>query len=115
MDKKANPLLLASHLNAFQENLPWSSEVREIFARNGMLETYLLKVEDRLNDVEPNFIEKTLVQRMTDQYNQTSLGTINSSSKLQVLSRLKDTPGRESYLKDVEISKHRVALTRFRL
>ena len=115
MDKKANPLLLASHFDAFNENLPWSSEVREIFARNGMLETYLLKIEGRLDDVEPNYLEKTLVQRMTDQYNQTSLGTINSSRKLKVLSRLKDTPGRETYLKDVEITKHRVALTRFRL
>ena len=115
MDKKANPLLLASHADAFVENLPWYSEVKEIFARNGMLETYLLKVEDRLDVIEPNYLEKTLVQRMTDQYNQTSLGTINSISKLKLLSRLKETPGRESYLKDVEISKHRVALTRFRL
>ena len=82
MDKKGNSLLLASHFDAFNENLPWSSEVKEIFARNGMLETYLLKLEDRLDDVEPNYIEKTLVQRMTDQYNQTSFGTINSSSKL---------------------------------
>ena len=115
MDKKANSLLLASHFDAFEENLPWSSEVKEIFARNGMLETYLLKVEDRLRNMEPNYIEKTLVQRMTDQYNQTSLGTINSSSKLKILARLKDTPGRESYLKEVEISKHRVAMARFRL
>ena len=104
MDKKANSLLLASHFDAFEENLPWSSEVKEIFARNGVLETYLLKVEDRLRDMEPNYIEKTLVQRMTDQYNQTSLGTINSSSKLKILARLKDTPGRESYLKEVEIT-----------
>ena len=80
-----------------------------------MLETYLHKVEDRLSDVEPNYVEKTLVQRMTDQYNQASFGTINSSSKLKVLSRLKDSPGRESYLREVEISKHRIALTRFRL
>ena len=65
--------------------------------------------------METNYIEKTLVQRMTDQYNQTSLGTINSSSKLKILARLKDTPGRESYLKEVEISKHRVAMARFRL
>ena len=34
---------------------------------------------------------------------------------LKTLSRLKNIPGRESYLKDVEISKHRVALSRFRL
>ena len=31
-DKKANSLLLASHTDAYAENLPWSSEVREIFA-----------------------------------------------------------------------------------
>ena len=97
MDKKANSLLLASHSDAFKENLPWSSEVKEIFARNGMLETYLLKVEDRLNDVEPNYIENNLVQRMTDQFNQTSLGKINSSSKLRILSRLKDTPLAENH------------------
>ena len=104
MDKKANPLLLASHSDAFVEDLPWSSEVREIFSRNGMLETYLLKVEGSLEDVEPKYIEKTLMQRMTDQYNQTSFGTINSSSKLETLRRLKSTPGRETYLKDVEIT-----------
>ena len=80
-----------------------------------MLETYLLKVEGSLEDVEPNYIEKTLMQRMTDQYNQTSFGTINSSSKLETLRRLKSTPGRETYLKDVEITKHRIAMSRLRL
>ena len=34
---------------------------------------------------------------------------------MKTLSRLKNIPGRESYLKDVEISKHRVALSRLRL
>jgi hypothetical protein len=52
---------------------------------------------------------------MIDQYNQASFGQINSSSKLETLSKLKNIPGRESYLKDVEISKHRVALSRLRL
>ena len=66
-------------------------------------------------DAEPNYIEKTLMQRMTDQYNQTSFGTINSSRKLETLRRLKNTPGRETYLRDVEISKHRVAMSRLRL
>ena len=114
-DKRANPLLLASHADAYAENLPWASEVREIFASNGMLETYLLKVEGSLEDTEPNYIEKTLMQRMTDQYNQTSFGTINSSRKLKTLRRLKSTPGRETYLREVEISKHRVAMSRLRL
>ena len=80
-----------------------------------MLETYLLKVEGSLEDTEPNYIEKTLMQRMTDQYNQTSFGTINSSRKLKTLRRLKSTPGRETYLREVEISKHRVAMSRLRL
>ena len=115
MDKNANPLLLASHFDAFEESLPWSSEVRDIFARNGMLETYLLKLEGRLEGAEVNYIEKTLLQRMTDQYNQTSCGEINSKSKLETLSRLKSTPGREAYLSEVKISKHRVAMTRLRL
>ena len=114
-DKRANPLLLASHADAYAENLPWASEVREILASNGMLETYLLKVEGSLEDTEPNYIEKTLMQRMTDQYNQTSFGTINSSRKLKTLRRLKSTPGRETYLREVEISKHRVAMSRLRL
>ena len=115
MDRNANPLLLASHFDAFQENLPWSSEVKNIFARNGMLETYLLKIEGRLEGVEPNYIEKTLLQRMIDQYNQTSFDSINSKSKLETLRRLKNTPGREAYLNEVKISKHRVAMTRLRL
>ena len=115
MDKKGNTLLLASHSDAFEENLPWASNVKDIFSSNGMLETYLQKAEGRLENVECDYIEKTLLQRMTDQYNQTSFGTINSSNKLKTLKRLKSTPGRESYLKEVEISKHRVALTRLRL
>ena len=55
------------------------------------------------------------MERMIDQYNQASFSQLNSSSKLNTLSRLKNIPGRESYLKDVEISKHRVALLRLRL
>ena len=42
MDKKANPLLLASHFDAFNENLPWSSEVKEIFNRTPVSPSFFL-------------------------------------------------------------------------
>ena len=72
-----------------------------------MLETYLLKIERSLEEDEIDYIEKNLMERMIDQYNQASLSQLNSGSKLKTLSRLKTIPGRESCLKEVEISKHR--------
>ena len=81
------------------------ANVEGIFAKNGMLETYLLKIERSLEEDEIDYIEKNLMERMIDQYNHPSLSQLNSGSKLKTLSRLKTIPGRESYLKEVEISK----------
>ena len=66
VDREANPLLLASHDDATVENLPWASNVRDVFAKNGMLETYLLKINGSLEEDEIDYIEKNLMERMTD-------------------------------------------------
>ena len=41
----ANSLLETSHFNAEEENLPWATNVRDIFAKNGLLELYLTKTD----------------------------------------------------------------------
>ena len=115
-EKRANMFLVASHSNAFEENLPWTAHVKDIFAKNGLLETYLLKVEE--NEVTGEVADpmaNVLFERMVDQYNQTSFGTINTSSKLSVYSKLKKEPAREPYLSEVKIYKHRRALTKLRM
>ena len=61
VDREANPLLLASHDDAFVENLPWTSNVEEIFAKNGILETYLSKIQGSFEEDEIGYIEKNLM------------------------------------------------------
>ena len=112
--EKANMLLIVSHFNAFEENLPWSANVRDIFSQNGLLEDFLRRVEGLEEDDEDS-LANILLERMVDQYNQTSFGKINSSNKLKVFSQLKTEPGRETYLSKVIISKHRRAMSKLRL
>ena len=111
----ANSLLTTSHFNAEEENLPWATNVRDIFAKNGLLELYLTKTEDTEQETGDKSMADTLLERLVDQYNQTSFGSFETSNKLQVFRQLKKEPGRESYLSDVKISKHRMALTKLRL
>ena len=114
-DGKANTLLITSHYNAFEENLPWTSNVRNIFALNGLLETYINKVDGIEDDSGTETMSNLLFMRMVDQYNQNSFGTINTSNKLRVYKQLKTEPGRETYLSEVQISKHRRAMTKLRM
>ena len=113
-DEKANTLLVTSHHNAFEENLPWTSNVRNIFALNGLLETYTNKVDGSVDDSGRETMSDILFTRMVDQYNQKSFGTINTSNKLCVYRQLKTEPGRETYLSEVQFSKHRKAMTKLR-
>ena len=78
-----------------------------------MLQTYLLKVEAQ--EIDCRSMANMLLQRMIDQFNQTSFEFINSSSKMRILNLLKDKPGRETYLCEVTNSKHRAAMTKLRL
>ena len=50
-----------------------------------------------------------------DQFHQTSLEAIKTSSKMKTLSLLKVEPGRESYLTEVTNPRHRRALSKLRL
>ena len=107
-------LLIVSHFNAFEENLPWSANVRDMFSQNGLLEDFLRRVEGLEEDNEDS-LANILMERMVDQYNQTSFGKINSSNKLKVFSQLKTEHGRETYLSKVIISKHRRAMSKLRM
>ena len=121
-DKKANMLLIASHYNAFEENLPWTANVKDIFAHNGLLETYISKVQqssipnanEEINQEVNESMANVLLERLVDQYNQTSFGSIQTSNKLHIFSQIKKEPGRETYLSEV-IPKHRRAMTKLRM
>ena len=110
----ANILLASSHSDACKQNLPWASNVKEIFARNGLLETYLLKIAEPELSFDKS-IADILLEKLVDQYNQTAFCSFENSNRLRVFKQLKNKTGTESYLNEVHISKHRVALTKLRL
>ena len=122
LNRKANMLLIASHNDAFEENLPWTANVKDMFTRNGLLETYISKVEqssmlntnEEINQVNETMAD-VLLERLVDQYNQTSFESINTSSKLNIFSKIKKEPGRETYLSEVQVHKHRKAMTKLRM
>ena len=62
--KKANPLLIASHAYALRKELPRETTIRNIFASNGLLDTYLYQ----LSNTEDNrrSIANTLFKRLID-------------------------------------------------
>ena len=85
----------------------------DTFARNGLHEIYLSLINNSVDDRRSPSI--MLVKRLIDQFHQTSMESINNSSKLKVLSLLKRNPGAEAYLSEVKNTKHRMALTKLRL
>ena len=111
-NQKANPILIASHMDAIQRDLPWESSIRQVFASNGLLDLYLSK---RDNSDDKLSIANILLKRQLDQFNQIAQETIEGSNKLRMLNLLKQNPGREAYLTDITNSNHRRALTKFRL
>ena len=111
-NQKANPILIASHMDAIQRDLPWESSIRQVFASNGLLDLYLSK---RDNSDDKISIANILLKRQLDQFNQIAQETIEGSNKLRMLNLLKQNPGREAYLTDITNSNHRRALTKFRL
>ena len=110
----ANKLLISSNAGAHRDNLPWASNIRQIFSTNGMLREYLQKVNET-EEVRYGPIAGKLYQRLKDQFNQMSFETIKTSSKMKILNLLKKTPGKETYLTEVTNSKHRIAMTKLRL
>ena len=111
---KANRLLIASVNYATKENLLWTSNIRKIFCTNGLLQAYLSKLNES-EDTKKGPINNMLHQRLCDQFNQTSLETVKTSSKMKTLNLLKQEHGRESYLDEIPNSKHRNAMTKLRL
>ena len=111
---QANLLLKRSHAYAKDNSLLWVSNIKKLFATNGMLKEYLEKVSET-EDNRKGPLAKKLHKRLTDQFHQLSFSVIHSSSKMKTLNLLKTIPGTESYLSDVTNSKHRCALTKLRL
>ena len=109
---KGNTLLLASHKYAIQKNFPWGSSMRDTFASNGLQDMYLSMINNTLERRSP---ANMLIKRLIDQFHQTSMESINNSSRMKVLSLLKQTPGTEAYLEKVKNARHRQAMSRLRL
>ena len=81
--------------------------------KNGMLDAYLAK-RDNPDDNKIS-VANMLLKRQIDQFNQTSLETIMESSKLRLLSLVKQNAGRETYLTAIINPNHRRAMSQFRL
>ena len=116
---KGNSLLIASHKYAVLKHLPWESTIKETFATNGLEDIYQAVINNDDNthgESRPSLSPATvLIKRLIDQFHQTSLESINNSSKMKTLSLLKHTPGTEAYLDIVKNTKHRKAMSRLRL
>ena len=112
-DQKANHTIIASHIDALQYDLPWESSIRDTFTKNGMLDAYLAKRDNPIDNKVS--ISNMLLKRQIDQFNQTSMQTIGESSKLRILNSLKHNFGRETYLTEIGNPNHRRAMTKLRL
>ena len=110
---EANSLLIASYNCATRKELPWVTSIKNIFANNGLLETYLLYVNSGEGKVPS--AANILFKRLADQFNQTAMENIKESSKLKTLSLLKHEVGREPYLTEITNPRHRQDMTKLRL
>ena len=110
----ANNLLIASHIYAMKEDLPWEASMKNIFSVNGLLDIYLDKVNGS-EESSRTSMANTMFRRLVDQFNQSSLEVIHSSSKMRTLRLLKEEPGREAYLVDIVNPRHRRAMSKLRL
>ena len=111
---KANPILITSNNYSRQENLPWASNIRDIFSTNGMHHQYIQKINET-EEQRYGPISNKLYKQLTEKFHLAAFDSIKLSSKMKTLKLLKNVPGREQYLADVNNSKHRIALTRLRL
>ena len=110
---RGNSLLVASHSYAILKQLPWAVTMRDTFTQNGMQENYLSILSNTQEDGVSQ--ANLLMKRLVDQFHQTSMASIQCSSKMKTLSLVKQTPGYESYLEVVKNPKHRKAMTKLRL
>ena len=110
-NQKANPIIIASHIDAIQRDLPWESSIRDTFMKNGMLDAFLAKRDN--SDNNKVSLANMLLKRQIDQFNQTSMETIRQSNKLKILSLLKQNSGTETYLTEINNPNHRCAMAQF--
>ena len=111
---KANTLLTISNNYSAELHLPWTSNIRQIFTSNEMLQEYLQKTNET-EERRYGPISNKLFKKLVEMFHETTLSAIQTSSKMKTLALLKSTPGKEQYLSDITNSKHRSALTRLRL
>ena len=109
--KQANDLLVASYIDATDENLPWISGIKNILEKHGLLSLFQNEYED-----QPLFIYKKLYQRLVDSFHQISFESIKGvDSKLRTYAIFKTEIGYEKYLSDIKNPSNRKHLTKLRL
>jgi len=106
----ANGILVASHKDAMEENLPWIQGIKGHLQRNGLLSLFLNEYPEA-----PNFIHKKLYGTMTDQFHQNAFTTIrNPEGKLRTYALVKTGIGMEKYLVEAKCVEMRVKYTKLK-
>ena len=109
---QCNLLLAAAFQEATAENLPWIASVKNTFETNGLLHLFYTTESEIEESKTPNNI---LFMRLKDQYQQTAFEEMRNSNKLKFYGKLKTRSGMEKYLTEITNTKHRTAITRFRM
>ena len=107
----ANDLLLASYNDALVEDLPWISSIKTILESKGMLNFFINSYETK-----PSFINKKLLQILSDEFHQNAFESIRSEhSKLRTYACFKTKIGFETYLAKIKNPTIRIEMSKFRL
>ena len=93
---EANVVLTASNTYAMNNNLLWSANIRQLFNTNGLLQEYLRKINET-EERRYRPIHEALLQRLNDQFHQASMANIASSRKMNMLSLVKTSKGRDVF------------------
>ena len=104
-------MLIASHMDAKSEQLPWILRIKEILEKNGQLSLFINEYPN-----EPNFIHEKLHQTLVDTFHQNAFATIRKEgSKLRNYALFKTKIGMEKYLVEIKNISVRIQITKFRI
>ena len=106
-----NELLCLSYKDAIEHSLLWVTSIKGVLTNNGM-STFFTQIPPD----NKYFIHKRLHQVLVDNFHQNAFSEIQRPDcKLKYYSTFKTVYGTEMYLNKVNNTKHRIALSRFRL
>ena len=106
LKKNANSLVIISYEFALKEKLNWPSLTKSKLAEIGMMQSFQ----------GDNMTHEKAFARMRDIFHQEAFATIsNESSKLRTYKEIKQEIGFETYLANMNNSRNRITLTKFRL